>query len=122
MCQILYKVFGLEFKLRKSYSRGRTSIQSQLALHFATICNVNCDWMDVPGEYFVLSLNSSSDEILEVHISPYDHSLLISRPPSNWSKRSAFQNRISVQAATPIGCQLSGDKSQPSPLLLSRKG
>ena len=31
--------------------------QSQLALHVATKCNVNCDWINVPGEYVFLNLN-----------------------------------------------------------------
>ena len=56
----------LEFKLRKKYSPG-TSGQSQLALHFATKCNNNCDWINVAGEYIFLSLNSSS-EALEFQI------------------------------------------------------
>ena len=47
----------LEHKLRKIYALG-TSDKSQLALHLATKCNANCDWMILPGEYVFLSLNS----------------------------------------------------------------
>ena len=58
-CQDAY---GLEFKLRKIYSPG-TSHHSQLPLHFATKCNANCDWINVPGEYVFLSVISSSGAV-----------------------------------------------------------